>query len=100
MRLDGVVFSGEDPLHKTHGAQVPLNLHREHLTPHIVRCSPLGLVAGFQPAAANKYLQESSCIIRYQIEVRRGVQTKNFKPSDWLKYLALLLWKTLDNILY
>ena len=32
LSLDGVVFSGKDPLHKTHGAQVPLCLHRQLLT--------------------------------------------------------------------
>ena len=29
---DGLVFSGQDPLNKTHGAQIPLNLHRQRLT--------------------------------------------------------------------
>ena len=28
----GVVFFGKDPLHKTHGSQIPLNLHRKLLT--------------------------------------------------------------------
>ena len=32
LSLDGLVFSGKDPLHKTHGAQIPLNLHRKRLT--------------------------------------------------------------------
>ena len=28
----GVVFFGKDQIHKTHGSQVPLNLHRQLLT--------------------------------------------------------------------